>query len=85
MVRIPTCRKCGMYLVHCDCGDKGGTLDSTAFRSTPQRNDPSVTNSYFNAGARDGKNHGHVKYRDNTDGTTEYLYARDVEGNEYDV
>lgn len=62
----------------------GGTSSSTAFRDKPQRNDPSVTNTYFNSGTVDGSNHGHVKYRNNPDGTTDYLYARDVEGNEYD-
>jgi len=64
---------------------KRGTFNSTAFADKPQRNDPSVTNTYFNSGSEDGANHGHVKYRDNADGTTDYLYARDVEGNEYDV
>jgi len=33
----------------------------------------------------DGKAHGHVKHRNNPDGTTDYEYARDVEGNEYNV
>jgi hypothetical protein len=65
--------------------DSGGTFNSSAFRDQPQRDDPSVTNTYFNAGKQDGPQHGHVKYRDNPDGTTDYLYARDVEGNEYDV
>ena len=60
-------------------------MNSTSFRDKPQRNDPSVTNTYFNSGKEDGGEHGHVKYRDNPDGTTDYLYARDVEGNEYDV
>ena len=64
---------------------RSSTQRSTSFRDKPQRDDPSVTNTYFNAGADDGQNHGHVKYRDNPDGTTDYLYARDVEGNEYDV
>lgn len=63
----------------------GGTFNSTSFSDKPQRNDSSVTNTYFNAGKVDGDNHGHVKHRDNPDGTTDYLYARDVEGNEYDV
>lgn len=64
---------------------RGGTSSSTSFRDKPQRNDPSVINTYFNSGAQDGGNHGHVKYRNNPDGTTSYLYARDVEGNEYNV
>lgn len=62
----------------------GGTMDATSFRDVPQRNDPSVTNTYFNTPG-DGSAHGHVKYRENPDGTTDYLYARDVEGNEYEV
>lgn len=65
--------------------NRGGTFNSTSFRDKPQRNDPSVTNTYFNSGKADGNKHGHVKYRDNPDGTTDYLYARDVEGNEYDT
>lgn len=62
----------------------GGTMSATAFRDVPQRNDPTVTNTFFNTPG-DGKAHGHVKSRDHSDGTTEYLYARDVEGTEYDV
>lgn len=78
----------------CDCSscrrqyrqtESGGTFSSTAFADGPQRDDPSITNTYFNAGKDDGDQHGHVKYRNNPDGTTDYLYARDVEGNEYDV
>lgn len=60
-------------------------MNSTAFRDRTQRDDPSVNNTYFNSGKADSEKHGHVKYRKNTDGTVEYLYARDVEGNEYDV
>ena len=60
-------------------------MNAKAFRDKPQRTDPAVTNTYFNSGKEDGSAHGHVKYRDNPDGTTDYLYARDVEGNEYDV
>lgn len=66
-------------------GARGGTMRSTAFRDTSQRNDPSVTNTYFNAGNQDGASHGHVKHRTNPDGTTEYLYVRDVEDDEYDA
>lgn len=65
--------------------NRGGTFDSTSFRDVPQRSDSSVTNTYFNSGSQDSDNHGHVKYHENPDGTTDYLYARDVEGNEYDV
>jgi hypothetical protein len=64
--------------------DSGGTMSATSFRDAPQRDDPTVTNTYFNTPG-DGNAHGHVKYRNNSDGTTDYLYARDVEGNEYDV
>lgn len=64
---------------------RSGTFNSTSFHDKPQRQDPSVINTYFNSGRDDGDNHGHVKYRNNPDGTTDYLYARDVEGNEYDV
>lgn len=64
---------------------RSSTQRSSAFRDVPQRNDPSITNTYFNAGPEDGANHGHVKYRDDPDGTTDYLYVRDVEGNEYDT
>ncbi|MCX4098028.1 hypothetical protein [Nocardia sp. alder85J] len=63
----------------------GGTYNSTAFRDQPQRSDPSVTNTYFNAGQVDGSSHGHAQYRINPDGTVDYSYVRDVEGNEYDV
>ncbi|MBV9721891.1 MAG: hypothetical protein JO082_08240 [Mycobacterium sp.] len=62
-----------------------GTFGATAFADAPQRDDPSITNTYFNAGRQDGDKHGHVKYRDNPDGSTDYFYARDVEGNEYDI
>lgn len=64
---------------------QSGTMNSTAFRDVPQRIDPSVMNTYFNAGPADGDTHGHVKHSNNPDGTTDYLYARDVEGTEYDV
>jgi len=63
----------------------GGTMNSTSFQDKPQRDDPTVTNTYFNSGKEDGAAHGHVKHKDNPDGTTDYLYARDVEGSEYDV
>jgi len=63
----------------------GGTFGSTAFRDVPQRSDPSVTNTFFNSGPQDGAAHGHVKSSQNPDGSTNYLYARDVEGTEYDV
>lgn len=72
----------------CDCGPckkrytGGGTMDSTNFRSVPQRNDPSVTNHYFNTPG-DGGAHGHVKERENPDGSVSYPFIRDVEGNEY--
>lgn len=75
------------YPVGCNCPTcrpRGGTFNASSFRDAPQRNDSSVTNTYFN-GPGDGAEHGHVKYRDNPDGTTDYLYARDVEGHEYDV
>lgn len=68
-----------------DSDNHGGTFNSTSFRDKPQRDDPSVTNTYFNSGKVDGGNHGHAKYRNNSDGTTDYLYVRDVEGNEYDT
>lgn len=82
------CRRCGFY--GCECrpmvaSTSGGTYNSTAFADRSQRDDPTITNTYFNAGAQDGADHGHVKYHNNPDGTTDYLYARDVEGNEYDV
>lgn len=64
---------------------RSSTSRSTSFRDKPQRDDPTVTNTYFNSGEEDGADHGHVKYRNNPDGTTDYLYVRDVEGNEYDV
>jgi len=62
----------------------GGTPTSTNFRSVPQRNDPNVTNHFFNTPG-DGKRHGHVKEQENADGTTSYPYVSDVEGNEYDT
>lgn len=65
--------------------EAGGTMHSTSFKERAQRDDPSVVNVYFNAGSVDGPSHGHVQYRENSDGSTEYLYARDVEGTEYDV
>ena len=66
-------------------GDTTGTMNSSVFRSKPQRDDESVTNDYFNSGKQDGPAHGHAKYRTNPDGTTDYFYVRDVEGNEYDT
>jgi len=63
---------------------KSGTMGSTSFRSVPQRNDPSVTNHYFNTPG-DGAAHGHVKERQNPDGTVSYPFVRDVEQNEYDT
>lgn len=65
--------------------EDAGTFSSTSFHDQPQRSDHTVTNTYFNAGKQDGPRHGHVKYRRNADGSMEVLYARDVEGNEYDV
>lgn len=61
---------------------RGGTMSSTSFKSKPQRDDPSVTNHYFNTPG-DGKAHGHVQEKKNPDGSVSYPYARDVEGNEY--
>lgn len=78
-----TCRKCMAKTREIVRG--GGSPGATSFRDVPQRDDPSVTNTYFNAGQVDGDRHGHVKHRDNPDGTTDYLYARDVDGTEYDV
>ena len=60
-------------------------MNNTVFYSKPQRDDPSITNDYFNAGKQDGSSHGHAKYRNNPDGTTDYFYVRGVEGNEYGV
>ena len=65
--------------------EESGTFSSTSFRDKPQRSDPTIINTYFNAGKQDGDKHGHVKYRRNPDGSMEVFYARDVEGNEYDV
>jgi hypothetical protein len=64
--------------------ERGGTSNSTNFRSVPQRNDPTVTNHYFNTPG-DGGDHGHVKEQKNADGTVSYPYVRDVEGNEYNT
>jgi len=64
--------------------DNGGTMSATSFRDAAQRNDSTVTNTYFNTPG-DGSAHGHVKHRDNPDGTTDYPFVRDVEGNEYDA
>jgi hypothetical protein len=61
--------------------NRGGTYNSSAFRSVPQRNNPAVINHYFN-GPGDGLNHGHVKEIRHSDGTVEYPYTRDVEGRE---
>ena len=60
-----------------------GTQASSNFRSVPQRDDPFVTNHFFNTPG-DGDDHGHVKEQKNPDGTTSYPFIRDVEGNEYD-
>lgn len=60
----------------------GGTMNSTNFRSVPQRNDPSITNHYFNSPGDRGA-HGHVKERSNSDGSKSYPFVRDVEGNAY--
>lgn len=63
----------------------GGTFNSTSFKDKPQRDNPSIMNTYFNSGKVDGNAHGHVQHRRNSDGTTDYFFARDVEGTEYDV
>lgn len=82
--KCKTCRR-NLRAATREAREEAGTFNSTAFADKPQRSDPSVTNTYFNAGKVDGDAHGHVKYRTNPDGTTNYLYVRDVEDNEYDV
>jgi len=57
-----------------------GTFDSTAFRDSERNDGSGKRDIYFN-GPGDGANHGHVV--ENADGS--YEYARDVEGNSYDV
>ncbi len=59
-----------------------GTMDSSAFKSEPKPNDPSKTDTFFN-GPGDGPAHGHVVESQNADGTPNYHYVRDVEGNVY--
>lgn len=59
-----------------------GTFDSSAFKDAPKPNDPSKQDILFN-GPGDGSQHGHVVQGTNPDGTPDYQYVRDVEGNVY--
>ena len=58
------------------------TQQISNFRSVPQRDDPSVTNHYFNEPG-DVSEHGHVKEQENLDGSKSYPYIRGVDGTEY--
>jgi hypothetical protein len=63
----------------------GGTQNSTAFRTRERTDGSGKTDVFFN-GPGDGAAHGHVvEGGTNANGSTNYIYARDVEGNEYDV
>lgn len=57
-----------------------GTFDSSAFKDEEKKDGSGKRDILFN-GPGDGGSHGHVVT--NPDGSIEY--ARDVEGNEYDV
>jgi hypothetical protein len=59
-----------------------GTQDSSAFKDKERKKEPGTRDIYFN-GPGDGKRHGHVVERQRPDGTREYPYVRDVEGNVY--
>ena len=82
--------------IHCDCrsctnrrdrarsdrDDSGGTMNSTAFEDRERRDGSGKRDILFNTPG-DGSKHGHVVEKTNPDGTTEYIHARDVEGNVY--
>ena len=59
-----------------------GTGDSSAFKDKERKDEPGTRDIYFN-GLGDGRRHGHVVERRKSDGTREYPYVRDVEGNVY--
>jgi hypothetical protein len=59
-----------------------GTHDSSAFKDQERKDGSGKRDVYFN-GPGDGKRHGHVVERRRSDGTREYPYVRDVEGNVY--
>jgi hypothetical protein len=59
-----------------------GTFDSSAFKDKEKKDGSGKRDIFFN-GPGDGKRHGHVVERTRSDGTREYPYVRDVEGNEY--
>ena len=61
---------------------RGGTMNSSAFR-TRDRNDGSGKRDTFFNGPGDADRHGHVVERTGADGSTEYLFVRDVEGDVY--
>ena len=59
-----------------------GTMDSSAFRDSPKSDGSGKQDINFN-GPGDGRDHGHVVQSSNDDGSTNYHYVRDVEGNIY--
>jgi hypothetical protein len=65
-------------------GSGSGTMSSSVFRSVPQRSNPNIINHYFNSSG-DGSSHGHIKQEELPDGSIKYHYARDVEGDEYEL
>ena len=55
---------------------------STAFRTRQRRDGSGKTDILFNRPG-DGDQHGHVVQREGADGNTEYIHARDEDGNVY--
>jgi hypothetical protein len=58
------------------------TSDSSAFKDKERKDGSGERDIYFN-GPGDGERHGHVVERKRPDGTRDYPYVRDVEGNVY--
>lgn len=58
-----------------------GTFDSSAFKDAEKNDGSGKRDIYFNGSGDD--THGHVVQSQDTDGNTQYHYARDVEGNVY--
>lgn len=61
---------------------RGGTMNSTAFRSRQRKDGSGKTDTLFNAPG-DKSQHGHVVESTDDSGNTTYPYVRDVEGNVY--
>lgn len=61
---------------------RGGTMNSTAFRSRQRRDSSGKTDTWFNEPG-DKSQHGHVVESTDESSNQKYHYVRDVEGNIY--